>query len=99
MPTLNIQPRNVITNDNGELRSVVGPQAMEALRYRTLIVGLRFEAKSKMRMTRGPSCLARAKKITGLKTNDVEKHIARLEEMQNASVEKCIVVDANEKQI
>jgi len=100
MTTLDVTPRNVITNENGQVRSLVGPNAISAFAHRVLISGLRLEAKNKgMRLTRGPSCLSRAKKITGLKTNDVEKHIAKLEEMQQAVLEHCVIVDANEEHI
>ena len=58
-----------------------GPHAVEAFRLNTFIRGLELEGATGMRLTRGPSMLARAKAVTGLRTNDRAKHIAKLREM------------------
>lgn len=90
---LDVTPKNVIENENGEVRSIVGPNAIRAYTLRTLIIGLEFEAKCKgMQMTRGPKCITRAKAITGLKTNDVAKQIERLKLMINQQLDQCLVV-------
>jgi hypothetical protein len=69
---------------------------VQAFALRTLLVGLKFEAKTGMRMTRGPSCKARAKAATGLKTNDVAKLQAALEAKLDAQIAKCLVVTDGE---
>lgn len=98
--TLDVTPRNVIENENGEFRAATGPVAVEAFRFRVLISGLRLEMRCPgMKVSRGVSCVALAKRATGLKTNNREKLIARLEEMQNEKLSQCLVVtdgDAND---
>lgn len=93
---LNIQPENVIENSNGELKSVSGPEAMAAFRLRTILVGLKFEAQTGMRMTRGMSCRTLAKQETGLKTNNVEKLTQALAARLDAQIGKCLVVTDGE---
>lgn len=93
---LDINPTNVIENSKGQLQSVRGPEAVQAFRLRTILVGLRFEAKTHMRMTRGRSCKALAKEETGLKTNDVAKLIEALEAKLDAQIGKCLVVTDGE---
>lgn len=94
---LTIPQPSVITNEGGELRSLTGPKAVEAYRYKVLISGLRLEKKCPgMRVTRGPSCLSRAKAETGLRTNNIEKHIERLEIMMQQAIGACIVVTDGE---
>jgi len=97
MPELDITPRNVITNENGKLRSVTGPEGMQAFRMRTIITGLKFEMNCPgMKLTRGPSCLAHAKQLTGLKTNDRAKQLARMEMLLEQQLAKCIIEEAGE---
>lgn len=93
---LNVNPDNVIENSNGQLRSVSGPEAMSAFRLRTLLVGLKFEAETGMRMTRGVSCKKLAKEETGLKTNNVEKLSQALGAKLDAQISKCLVVTDGE---
>lgn len=53
-----------------------GPIATEIYRYETFIRALTLEGRTPgMRLTRGPSALARAKRITGLRTNNRHAHI------------------------
>jgi len=87
---------NVITNANGQIQSAVGPVAVEALALRTLIVGLRFEARTGMKMSR-VSLKAVAKQRTGLRTNDTAKLIAGVEALLDAKLAQCTIQDANEK--
>lgn len=96
---LNVTNPNVITNENGQFRSAVGTEAIEAYRLRVLISGLKLEHRTggKMRVSRNVNCLAIAKKTTGLKTNDRLKHIERLEAMLNAQLDKTLIVEAGEQ--
>jgi len=84
-----------ITNEGGQLKMLEGPKAMEAMRYRTILIGLKSEA-SGMRLTRGVSCTKLAKELTGLKTNNREKLAARIQEMMNQAVAQCAVVTDGE---
>lgn len=86
---------NHIENANGQIRTLTGPKAMEAMRYRTILIGLKSEA-SGMRLTRGVSCTKLAKELTGLKTNNREKLAARIQEMMNQAVAQCAVVTDGE---
>jgi hypothetical protein len=58
--------------------SFVGCEAVNVFKLATLISALEFEHKTGMKMSRHISALAAAKRITGLKTNDRTKHIARV---------------------
>lgn len=93
---LNINPENVIENSAGQLRQVSGPEAVKAFRLRTMLVGLKFEAKTGMRMTRGVSCKTLAKQETGLKTNKVEKLVEALQAKLDAQIDKCLVITDGE---
>lgn len=46
-----------------------GPKAVNFFRMTTLLQGMKFELKTGMRMTRGPSCFTRVKQEYGLKGN------------------------------
>lgn len=88
---------SAITNENGQLRSAVGHYAIQAVRLRTVMVGLKFEFEHKgMRMTRGRSMKAVAKDITGLRTNNVVALLVALQGMLDAALAQCtIVTDGN----
>jgi len=86
---------NVVTNDKGQLRSVEGPQAIEAYRIKVLISGLKLEM-SGMRVSRGVNCLKLAKQLTGLKTNDRERQIYRLQHIFNNALSKVLIVEKGE---
>lgn len=64
---------------DGNARSFDGLDAVDVFRIATLISSLKLEMKG-MRMSRGMSALAVAKRFTGLKTNKREVQIAALEE-------------------
>lgn len=66
----------VYTKD-GVATSFVGPESVNLFRLMTMIRGLRVELRG-MRLTRGVSCYAMAKKEFGLKGNK-EKVLAQLE--------------------
>lgn len=85
----------VETRADGSVSALIGPDAVEIARLATLISGLRLEAATngRMRLTRGPSMLARAKPVTGLRTNDRTKHIARLELMLEGQKRKVVYVE------
>lgn len=87
---------NTIVNEDGEWRQLTGPKAVQALALRSLILGLDFEAKTGMRMTRGASCLTLAKQKTGLRTNKREVLRARLVEMLNQCISECAVITDGE---
>jgi len=86
---------DIITNDNGQLRSVEGPQAIEAYRIKVLISGLKLE-KTGMRVSRGVNCLKLAKAMTGLKTNDRDVQIERLKLIFNNALANVLIVEEGE---
>ena len=57
-----------------------GPQAVDFFRMNTLLQGMKFELKTGMKMTRGPSCFTRVKKEYGLKGSK-EKLIEQFEKL------------------
>jgi len=77
--------------DNGGA-SFSGPKAVNIFRLAHLISALKLEGKG-IRMTRGFSALAVAKRETGLKTNKRELHIARLEIMLENAKREVLYVD------
>jgi hypothetical protein len=84
---------SVITNSDNQVVSFDGADAVEAFRLKILISGLKFEiACPKVKFMRG-GVLKPAKAITGLKTNDKAKHLAKAEEMLAAAVAKCEIVN------
>lgn len=87
---------DTITNSKGQLESCVGKDAVEAFRLRTIIVGVRAESKG-MRLTRGISCTKLAKELTGLKTNNREILMERLQAMLNEQISRCLVVENGEQ--
>jgi hypothetical protein len=93
---IDLAPRNVIENGEGQVRMVRGPKAIEAYQLRTLIVALDFEGRTKMRMTRGASALTRARQFTGLRTTDREKLKARLRKLLDERLSECLIVDKDE---
>lgn len=86
---------NTITNANGLLQSCSGPVAVEAFRLRALISALKLEMVG-LKMSRGMSALAVAKRTTGLRTNDRAQQIARLRIMMQETVARCLVVTDGE---
>lgn len=97
MTKLNITPTNVIINREGKLSACVGPEATLAFSLRALIVALELEAKRPgMTLVRGPSARQRAKRLTGLKTNDFAKLIEAVRLRLNEQIDKCLVVEADE---
>ena len=86
-----------IETENGEVRSMVGRDAVEVFRLATLISGLRLELKCPgMKMSRHMSALKAAKTITGLKTNDRAKHLARAELMLEQAKSQVVYVEKGE---
>lgn len=86
-----------ITVENGEARSFTGRDAVEVYRLATLISGLRLELKCPgLKLSRHGSALQFAKQITGLKTNNRAKHIARAELMLEAAKRAVVYVDKAE---
>jgi hypothetical protein len=84
----------ITTTEFGDVKATVitGPHATRAFGYATLIRAIQLEGKHPgMRMTRGPSALARAKRITGLKTNNREVHIKWLQFIINEHMAKDAV--------
>ena len=57
-----------------------GPQAVDFFRMNTLLSGMRFELKTGMKLTRGPSCFTLVKKEYGLKGNK-QKLIEQFEKL------------------
>ena len=82
---------NVITNERGQLRSAVGPDAVKAFGLRTLIQALDFEQRTGMKASR-VSSIATAKRVTGLKTNNRAKQIEALTKLFNEQIAKCEIV-------
>lgn len=72
---------DTITKFNGGT-TFAGPKAVNVLRLATIISGLRFEARCPgMQLTRGRSCTAIAKDITGLRTRDRAKLIDAMQKL------------------
>ena len=93
--TLTPDVNAVIINEGGEVRSMVGTDAVSAFRLRMIRDGLKFEANG-MRLTRGVSCLKLAKQMTGLRTNNRDLLWARMNELLNAQLDKCVVITDGE---
>jgi len=64
-----------------------GPQAVDFFRMNTLLQGMKFELKTGMKMTRGPSCFTFVKKEYGLKGSK-EKLIEQFEKLVAAENQK-----------
>lgn len=92
---IDINPTNVIENENGEFRSARGPKAVEAFRLRTLIVGVQAEAKG-IRMNSRVNCTKVARAETGLKTRDRNKLIEALKKKLDAVLAECVIVTDGE---
>ncbi len=80
----------IVLTDGGT--SCVGPDAVEVFRLAALVGALKLEIKG-MKMSRHMSALAVAKSITGLKTNDRAKHLARVEQMLQEAHAKVDHID------
>jgi hypothetical protein len=79
---------------NGAATNMVGPKAVDVFRLAALVSGLRLELKCPgMKMSRHLSALAAAKTITGLRTNDRAKHLARAEIMLEQAKTEVVYVD------
>lgn len=88
---------STITNTNGQFRSAVGPEAIEAVRIRTVMIGLKFEFEHPgMRMTRGRSMKAVAKDLTGLRTNNIVALLLALQTKLDAMLAQCTIVTDGE---
>jgi hypothetical protein len=88
--TINQNPTDSrVKNENGQLRSVSGPYAVEAFRLKAIILGLAFKRKTGLEITRGVRIMKLAKETTGLKTNDYDKLDAALKMMFNACLDRC----------
>jgi hypothetical protein len=83
---------NVITNRNGQFSSATGETAVQAFAIRSLIVTLRLEAKTGIKMSR-VSAKAIAKRRTGLKTNNAEKLCTALESELDTLLAQCEIVN------
>jgi hypothetical protein len=77
-----------ITFRDGRPVSFVGEDATEFFRLAVLISALQFNIKTGMSIARNYR-FATIKQATGLKTNDKEKHLARLREMIVEQRAKC----------
>jgi hypothetical protein len=72
-----------------------GPKAVEVFRLASLVMGLKLEINCPgMKMSR-ISALAAAKGITGLKTNDRAKHLARAQLMLEQAKTEVTYVTAD----
>ena len=89
---LDITPTNVIENEGKEWRSITGPKAIEALRLRTILVGLKTEATG-MRLTRHVSCTQLAKQLTGLRTRDRAKLAAAVQARLDALLAEVLIIN------
>jgi hypothetical protein len=86
---------NRIKNKGGKWVSLEGPKAMEVMRLRTVLVGLKAEERG-MRLTRHVNCTQLAKQLTGLKTRDRAKLGERIQQMMDQLIGECVVIDQNE---
>ena len=64
-----------------------GKEAVDFFRMNTLLQGMKFELKTGMKMTRGPSCFTLVKKEYGLKGSK-EKLIEQFEKLVAAENQK-----------
>jgi len=76
-----------IVNENGQWRSCNGADAVNALRLRTIIQGLKFKQRTGMELTRAFKIVKVAQQTTGLKTRNIDTLIAALETMFNAQLD------------
>ena len=77
--------------------SFVGPHAVDVMRLATLISGLRFELRCPgIKISKHGSALKFAKSITGLKTNDRQKHLDRAMLMLEAAKREVVYVTPGE---
>jgi len=73
---------------------MVGRKAVEVFRLAALVSGLQLEIKCPgMKMSRHMSALAAAKTVTGLRTNNRLKHLARAEIMLEQAKTEVIYLD------
>lgn len=77
-PTSTIELSSNFTEGGGA--SFIGRDAVEVFRLASLISAIRLESKG-IRLSRGLSALKIAKVTTGLRTNNRDKQIARLQIM------------------
>jgi hypothetical protein len=73
-----------------------GRGAVDFYRLHVLISSLKLEMKG-LRLSRGTSALAVAKRETGLRTNDRNKHIERLQEMIDEAKQAITIVNEKEE--
>ena len=77
--------------------SFEGPDAVKVYQLSVLASSLRFEIRCPgMRVSRHVSALQAAKKCTGLKTNDLELQLDRVERLLENAKRSIIVVDEQE---
>lgn len=92
---LDIKPANIITNRGKELAMLEGKEAIEVMRLRTILIGLKAEAQG-MRLTRHVNCTQLARELTGLKTRDRAKLAERVQVLMDQQIAKCIIVEESE---
>lgn len=90
-------PGGVIENKGGQVHLASGADAVEAFTWRTLLIGLRSEQRTGMRLTRGPSCKTRVKGLLGVKTNDYATLIQLVETKINQKLQNVLIVDRDEE--
>lgn len=88
----------VETTADGSVTALVGKDAVNIAALATLLTALRLEIETngRMQLTRGPSALRRAKGVTGLRTHDRRKHVARIEVMLEEAKRKVVYVTREE---
>ena len=86
---------DTIETENGEVRSMVGRDAMEVFRLATLLSGLRLEDKG-IRLSRNVNCRKIAKQMTGLRTNDRAVLAERVALMLEQAKSKVAYVERTE---
>lgn len=92
---MKIESPSVIVNQGDQVKSLVGPEAQEAMRLRTILVGLKAESQG-IQLTKGVSALRLAKEVTGLRTNNRETQAARVQLLLDLQIGKCIVIEEGE---
>lgn len=86
----------IVAHEGGSI-SCDGPKAVNVFRLASLASGLKLELKCPgMKLSRHGSALKFAKQITGLKTNDRAKQLARVELMLKQAHTEVIHIDATE---
>ena len=80
---------STITNINGRLRTLTGPNATHAYRFRMIKTCLRLWKQTGIQPTRGVKILKVAQQATGLLTRNVDTLTAALDDLITLELSLC----------